>query len=487
MPFEIVMPRLGWNMESGSLGQWLKANGDTVEAGELLFTVEGDKATQEVEALESGTLYISANAPPPGKEVPVGTVLGYLLGPGEAPPDVPQKNSGTVPAGQTLSMAAAPDVPIAGPQRGQGTREPAISPRARRVAGELGLDWIAAARHGRLRGTGRTGRIREADVRAATRLGIGGPAALTAPPAAASPLARRLAAELGIDISTLAVQMPGRRIERADIEREAERLRSGAATPAIATAEPSRLPLPVGAPPPVSGIRKAIAERLATSAHTTAAVTLTTEADATELIRLRSQLKSDGRQPVPSYTDLLIKLAAVALAEFPLLNTRFEGETIVQSAAAHIGLAVDTERGLLVPVVRDAGTRSLRNIATETHALIQKTRAGRVTADELRGGTFTITNLGMYDIDGFTPIINLPECAILGVGRIVPKQVVQATLDEIPTLADMPESAASRVVIRGMMFLSLTFDHRLVDGAPAARFLQRIKQFVEKPYLWLAG
>ncbi len=479
MPFEIVMPRLGWNMESGSLGQWLKADGETVEAGELLFTVEGDKATQEVEALESGTLYIPAGAPPPGQEVPVGTVLGYLLGPGETPPESQGTGKGAPVAAQSVTSGTLPVAPTAMPPQREEQQAPAISPRARRIAHELGLDWARALQDGRLRGTGRTGRIREADVRAAARLRTHAPAA--------SPLAQRLATELGIDMAALAAQMPGRRIERADVEREAERLRSGAAAPAVASAEPPHLPLRAGAPPPVSGIRKAIAERLAISAQTTAAVTLTTEADATELVRLRAQLKADGRQPVPSYTDLLIKLAAVALVELPPLNARFEGESIVQSPEVNIGIAVDTERGLLVPVLRDAGEKTLREVALEAATLIERTRAGRVTANELRGGTFTITNLGMYDIDAFTPIINLPECAILGVGRIVPKQVVQAALDELPALADTPESAAAQVVIRGMMFLSLTFDHRLVDGAPAARFLQRIKQFVEKPYLWLAG
>ena len=225
---------------------------------------------------------------------------------------------------------------------------------------------------------------------------------------------------------------------------------------------------------PITTVRRTIADRMATSAHTVAPVTLTTEADATELVRLRKQLKDDGGQPVPSYNDLLAKLIAQALLEHPMVNARFEGDTIVQSATANIGVAVDTDRGLLVPVLRDVQTKSLRQIARESAALIEKARTGRVTVDELQGGTFTITNLGMYEIDAFTPIINLPECAILGVGRIVPKQVVV-------------DAEAERVAIRQMMFLSLTFDHRLVDGAPAARFLQRVKQYVEKPYLWLVG
>ena len=196
---------------------------------------------------------------------------------------------------------------------------------------------------------------------------------------------------------------------------------------------------------------------MAASAHTVAPVTLTTEADATELVRLRKQLKDDtvgaglaSAQPVPSYNDLLAKLTAQALLEHPMVNARFEGDSILQSATANIGVAVDTDRGLLVPVLRDVQTKSLRQIARESAALIEKARTGRVTVDELQGGTFTITNLGMYEIDAFTPIINLPECAILGVGRIVPKQVVV-------------DAEAERVAIRQMVFLSLTFDHRLVE------------------------
>ena len=225
---------------------------------------------------------------------------------------------------------------------------------------------------------------------------------------------------------------------------------------------------------PVTAVRRAIAERMAAGAHTAAPVTLTTEADATELVRLRGQLKDDGRQAVPTYIDLLAKLVAVALAEHPMLNARLDGDVIRQSAAVNMGIAVHTERGLLAPVLRDVGARPLRQIAVESAALIERARAGRLTVDELSGGTFTITNLGMYEIDAFTPIINLPECAVLGVGRIVPKQVVV-------------DAAAERVAIRHMVYLSLTFDHRLVDGAPAARFLQRIKQYVERPYLWLVG
>ncbi len=160
------------------------------------------------------------------------------------------------------------------------------------------------------------------------------------------------------------------------------------------------------------------------------------------------------------------------MTEHPQLNARIEGDDIVTSSAVNMGFAVDTERGLFVPIVHDVRSKSIRQIAAEGTALVQRVRDGSLMPDDVSGGTFTITNLGMYEIDAFTPIINLPQCAILGVGRIVPKQVVV-------------DVEAERVAIRHMLFLSLTFDHRLVDGAPAARFLQQVKRFIEQPYLWL--
>ena len=452
MPFEVVLPRLGWNMETGRLGEWLKKDGDRVEAGELLFTVEGDKATQEVEALDSGILHIPAGSPPPGQEVPVGALLGYLLAAGEQPPPVQEATREAPPpaAGPAATSPAEVPQPAA-----TGDRSPAISPRARRIAGELNVEWAA------LEGSGRTGRIVERDVRQAA----------ARPPERISPLARRRAAELGVDADALAATIPGRRLERADVEAAAQQGVTPLLTPAPAllAAAPGTMRVL-----PISTVRRTIAERMAGSAHSVAAVTLTTEADATELVLLRKQLKGDGVEPVPSYNDLMARLVAQALLEHPMLNARFEGDTIVQPATVNVGVAVDTERGLLVPVLRDVQTKSLRQLARESAPLVEKARTGRIAPDDLHGGTFTITNLGMFDIDAFTPIINLPECAILGIGRIVPKQVVI-------------DAEAGRVAIRHMVYLSLTFDHRLVDGGPAARFLQRVKQYVERPYLWLAS
>jgi len=224
-------------------------------------------------------------------------------------------------------------------------------------------------------------------------------------------------------------------------------------------------------------VRRSIAEHMANSARSVAPVTLTCEVDATQLVALRHQVKEDllaENGPVPSYNDMLAKIAGQALMEHPNINARIDGDDIVFFSSAHVAVAVDTDRGLLVPVLRDVQAKSLRQVARESAVLFEKTRQGKAAYEDLQGGTFTITNLGMFEIEAFTPIIYLPQCAILGVGQIIPKQVVV-------------DIAMEKVAIQQRMTLSLTFDHRLVDGAQAARFLQRIKRLIEKPFLWLVG
>lgn len=451
--------------------EWLKRDGDTVQPGDLLFTIESDKATTEVESFEQGILRLPPDGPQPGATLPVGAVLGYLVQPGERAPfeaepehQEPRTQNPEPRAGSGNGHAAlAAQIPPPSSQLPSPNtrRRPAISPRARRVAAELGVEWAALA------GSGRTGRIVERDIRAlaAASRQIEGQA--PAGQVRATPLARRMAAELGVDLGQLAAGQPGGRIDRSAVE-QAARAKAPASEPEAPAPAPE-------AGTPLSGVRRITAARMAEGAHTAAPVTLTTEADATELARLRGSLAADlagTDMPVPSYNDLLARLVALALLEHPALNASLSGERIVQHPAAHIGLAVDTERGLLVPVIRDAQAKSVQQIAAESARLIAQARAGKAGPDDLRGGTFTITNLGMYEIDAFTPIINLPECAILGVGRIIARPVV---VDE----------QAETVAVRKMMALSLTFDHRVVDGAPAARFLQRVKQYVEHPYRWL--
>lgn len=493
MPVEVVMPRLGWGGEDGSLVEWIKKDGELVKAGDVICTVEGDKAVNDVESLDNGVLRILPDSPAPGVKVPVGTVLAYLVGAGEkAPfemtalpdaPSVPPQSSPSVSASTFVHGFLSTVGATAGPEH---EAAPPISPRARRVAAELGVDWV------RLTGTGRTGRIVERDVRAVFAAGV------ETETARISPVARRVANELGVNLDELARQKPGARITREDVEEAARRARElavsaiansatsqgtpsaavpieeGAARIAAATAAPgsARSISPIREVP-MGNVRRIIARRMAESARTVAPVTLTTEADATELVRLREQLKRDREGtalPVPSYNDLLARAAALALEQHPELNASLQGETIVYHATVDVGIAVDTERGLLVPVLRDVGGKSVQRIARESAPLIERARSGKASSNDLSGATFTITNLGPYEIDAFTPIVNLPECAILGIGRIVARPVV---VDE----------ATETIAVRKMLALSLTFDHRLVDGAPAARCLQTIKRLVERPTL----
>jgi pyruvate dehydrogenase E2 component (dihydrolipoamide acetyltransferase) len=455
MPIEIRMPRLGWTMEEGAFGEWLKADGDAIKPGDLLYTVESDKATQEVEALDAGILHIDPAGPRAGDMVTVGALLAYLAKPGETVTFAHATQPADAPAQQ--SPAANLQPPISNLQSPI-SDTPAISPRARRVANELGVDWA------QLTGSGRTGRIVERDIRAAATV------QQEAPPLAirATPVAARMAQDAGIDLTTVAAAYPGQRIGRAEVEA------------AIAAQQQPPTTPPAAAPPaaaqslPVTRVRRLIAQRMSESAHTTAAVTLTTEADATELVALRNQLKATFAprgETVPTYNDLLLKLTATALVDHPLLRAVWHEDEITIEAGIHIGLAVDTPEGLLVPVVREVQTKSIRQIAAATNALIEGAKNHKLSPDDLQGGNFTITNLGMYNVDAFTPIINLPQCAILGVGRIIEKPAVHN----------------GQIVPRQMVALSLTFDHRVVDGVPAARFLDTVRGYVEAPLLWLVG
>ncbi len=281
-----------------------------------------------------------------------------------------------------------------------------------------------------------------------------------------TPVARKMAADAGLDLSQLAGTGERRRITKADVEVSLTQVSApvpyqGSVIPAVETETR-----------PLTGLRRIIAERMGASAHTTARVTLTTEVDAVELARVRSLLRDSLESTLGfavSYNDILVVVVSRALRELPYMNARLTEGGIRTLSQINVGVAVDTERGLLVPVIRDADRKGIAEIAKAFRELVGRARVGKSTPDDLTGGTFTITNLGMFDIDAFTPIINLPECAILGVGRIQERAVVRA----------------GQICVRQVMVLSLTFDHRVVDGAPAARFLQRIKQLVETPALLL--
>jgi pyruvate dehydrogenase E2 component (dihydrolipoamide acetyltransferase) len=268
--------------------------------------------------------------------------------------------------------------------------------------------------------------------------------------APASPAARRRARELGVDITLVPPSAPGKRIMVEDVEGFA----------ATAQAEPAEA-APAGRVLPFVGIRKVVAERLTESLRTMAQVTISREVEAGGLVARRAALAAGFEAATGvrlTYTDLLVELVAELLAEHPLLNATLTEQGIVCAPAVHMGVAVALEDGLIVPVIRDAGGRSLAEIAHDRVDLAAKAQAGTLTLDEVEGGTFTISNLGSFGADAFTPIVNPPQCAILGVGRIV----------------DKPVAIAGSVEVRPTLWLSLTFDHRIVDGAPAARFLQQL-------------
>ena len=460
------MPKLGQTMEEGTIVEWFKQEGDEVKRGDVLFTVETDKATLESESPARG--FLRKILVPAGAKVPVLTPVAIITRTAdEEVPELRVAGSEPVPlAGHRAEVASQPETAQLAAAGLAGGRIFA-SPRARMRAGELGVDLRLLA------GSGPSGRIVERDVLAYAER-----------QPRATPVARKMAAEWGIDLVALAGSGPGGKITQEDVER-AYRERIAPPVPAAAPTKPTvgvglMRPVPVAAHPPaevaatepLSGLRGVIAERMAFSAQTTARVTLVTEADATAFVDARTRLKETVGEEwgfVPGYNDLLGLMVARALREFPYMNARLNGDTIERLAHVNLGMAVDTERGLLVPVLRDADGMGLRAFGTTFRELVARARERKSLPDDLSGGTFTLTNLGMYGVDAFTPIINPPEAAILGVGRIQPKPVVRE----------------GQVVVRQMVTLSLSFDHRLVDGAPAARFLQRIVQYVENPYLLL--
>ena len=286
--------------------------------------------------------------------------------------------------------------------------------------------------------------------------------AAASPPAAAGarregapqvvPAARRLATEHGIDLTAVTGSGPGDRITEADV------------TNAI---EAPAAPAPQAGAAPLSGLRRAIAERMLRSVQTMAQVTLTTECDVTAMVELRKRLVGEWRQHRlrPVDQDLVVMAAARALREHPHVNATLDEHGLRQSEQANIGVALALEDGLIVGVIRDADRKELLTVAREIRALSEKAREGRLEVDDVSGGTFTISSLAQFDVDAFSPIINPPEVAILGVGRVVEK----------------PAVVAGEVVVRSMMHFSLTFDHRAVDGAPAAQFLQTVTRQLGDP------
>jgi len=392
MAVEVVMPKFGLTMNDGILKRFLKQPGETVAEGEPLFEVETEKVLNEVPAPASGILV--AFLYNEEDTVDCGIVLAVIAEPGE---DIEAlKAQYRAPA-----IAAQPGSP---PAAKTATMEAKAFPGARRSI---------------------------------------------------TPIARKRAEELGVDLSRVAGTGPGGRVTREDVERAAAVPQASAAQVSSAPAATSRGVEGGGNVIPFKGIRKAIAEHMMKSLHGSAQLTLSTEADVTAATDLRAHL---GREAEFTYTDLMIHAVARALRRHPRLNSTLEDGAIRLRDEVNIGMAVALDEGLIVPVIRNADRKTLREIAPETKELGARARAGKLRLEDVEGGTFTITNLGTYGVDAFTPIINHGEAAILGLGRII----------------ERPAIYRGETARRFMMTLSLTFDHRIVDGAPAAAFLQTV-------------
>jgi pyruvate dehydrogenase E2 component (dihydrolipoyllysine-residue acetyltransferase) len=457
MATPIIMPKFGQMTEESAIVEWLKKEGDKVAKGDILFTVETDKSVMEVESFEEGTLL--KIAVPPGVNVPVQSTVGFLGKPGEPIPTV----AAPAPAApKQVEPASSPKA--SEPPPGLGLRQPSAALRTAPTGEKAPEDWrtprreapaaailqapslfrispraAALAKHSvidatRIKGTGPEGRIVEKDVQ--SYLQQHGYANLRI-----SPAAKELAAKEKLDVLT--IQPTDGRVTVPDVQR--------------AIAEK---------PKPMSKMRQVIAQRLTQSFRDTPHFYLTVTVDMTELIAYRSQLKAAGAPY--TVTDFIAEAVVLTLQEFPAVNSATDGKTTRWNSHVNLGIAVSLEQGLVVPVIRNAEQLPLMELCQQSKALVEKARAGKATPDELSGGTFTISNMGMMDVESFGAIINPGESAILAVASTKPQAIVRD----------------GKIVVRQMMKLTLSCDHRIVDGALGAKFTNAIKQKLEDIELW---
>lgn len=447
MAEELFIPKLGQTVEEVTLINWLVKEGDKVETGQGILEVETDKAVFTVESSADGVIHIGPFKA--GDVIPNLTVVA-VIGKAEDKFMVKQPIAKAAETEVQTEQQTAQEQPNLFTASQSKAGKVFISPRARKLAGEKKADMA------KITPTGGEGlRIVEKDV-----------AAYLSYEVKASPLAQRMAQEAVLDLRTVKGTGLQGEITKSDVEQVIAQTKTAIAHKPIAAA-----PLPEGEVVgriPLKGIRALIAERMSASVHTSARFTLFIEADATKLVHLREALKARVEKDwgfAPSYNDLMAMIAARTLRKFPYVNARLAADAIEHLGHIHIGMATDTERGLMVPVIRDVDQKNLRQFGMQFRQLVEQARSGHITPDDLKGGTFTITNLGTYDILTFVPVINLPEAAILALGKIAPRAVV----------------VGNAIVIRQMWMLALVVDHRIVDGAPAAKFLQFIKDEVENP------
>ena len=434
MAAEIVMPRLSDSMEEGTILKWMKSVGDEVALGEELVEIETDKANMTYESDTAGTLVeIVADE---GDTLPIGEVIARVGESGEAPAGGGAKDRAEKaeagdggPPEETAAATATQEAPAEGAAAEQAQSAPAPSPTPERVA----------------EGDGRV---------------------------KASPLARRIAKDKGLDLAAITGSGPGGRIVKADVEKAAE---AGAAPAAPAAA----VPIETGArerPETAKGevsvedltkLQQTVARRMAESKATAPHFYLSAEVDMSRAVEARARIKAAAAEGeiVPSFNDMVVKACAIALREHPRANGAYRDGRVEQYSRINVGVAVAAQDALIVPTVFDADRKGLAEIAAETRALAQRVREGQITPPELSGGTFTVSNLGMYGITNFSAVINPPQAAILAVGSIAERPVVRD--GEITTAHLMP--------------LNLACDHRILYGADGAQLLARIRALLEEP------
>ncbi len=439
MAVEVYMPKMSDHMEVGEVIRWLAQEGEAVEEHQPLLEVMTDKVVAVYDAPASGILKGIRAGAQEGAKVPVGETIAFIAGPDEVVPILP-------PLGPAEGQAPAVG-PAMAPAPAEASKVRA-APAARTLAKELGIDLSLVA------GTGPEGRIKVEDVRAFH-------SARQARNAPVTPVARRMAQELGVDLARAVGTGPGRRVVKEDIEALA-----GAATLAA--------PMPEGDTwLDLTPIQRITGQRMLESSQNIPQFVLSANADATNLLWLREalleriQVETGERL---SLTALLVKVVAAALKNYPRANASFAQGRICLHAHVNVGVAVGTESGLVVPVIKDADRKLLAQVVRELASFADKARAMRFSADDLSGGTFTLSNLGMHGVDRFAALINPPESAILAVGRIV------------KTPVGMPDDT---IALRPLVNLTLSIDHRSLDGLQGAKLLAEIKARLEKPYFLL--
>jgi len=503
MAHRIIMPKQGLQMTEGVITQWLAGEGDTVREGQPLFEMETDKLSITIDSSASGTILKLLYEE--GDMVPVTETIAIVGEPGEDYSALLSDEASTaVPAVEAPKPAAAPTSNINAqriimPKQGLQMTEGIITQwlvkegdeiKEGQPLFEMETDKLSIVIDSTATGTVLKLLYEEGDMVPITEtiavVGEKGvdvdaflngeaapavePAAEPAPAAGgrvfASPRAKTVAEEKGVDISSVAGTGPDGLIIERDVlaTRPAEKAAPAEKTAVAAAAADGERETII----PLKGMRKIIAERMHQSLHDLAQANHRMEVDMSECVHMREQLKALGVKV--SYNDMVIRCVAKALTEFPMMNSSMTDTAIIQKHYVNVGMAVATDTGLLVPVIRDADKLALTQISDASRDLGKRTKEGGLNPDELTGGTFTVTNLGMFGVDSFTAVINAPEAGILAVGQMKKRAVV---LDD------------DSIVVRPMMWLSLTYDHRIVDGAPAAQFLKRIKTLLENPSLLL--